>query len=135
MKSKKHNLIFGIIGMVVISIFIFYAFTKFILPMYENNDSQVIEIQNINQKEIILKKKPEQRNIFGIEIEIAPNTRSNYTVTISNNKGVLYETKVKQGKEYIYKSDWYDSICSLSYTPDIQSKDLIKIEYRFLGKN
>lgn len=135
MSSKTKNLLFLLIGSLIVASLAIVAYSRYIKPLYTNNVSQELQFSNKQELDVILKKKSDQDKIFSLEFEVSPNPFCNYTIRIGNSKGTLYEARVKKGVEYVYKTDWYENQCTISYIPDKESTDQMIISYRFLGMN
>lgn len=131
---KKYSSIFILITSVLVLILGYFAYDEFIRPIYLNNNAQEKKILLNSDQRVVLIKRQEQSSIYGIELEISPNDE-NYTVGITENTILKSEAKVKNGKEFIYKTDWQKDTCFLIFTPHEKAGDSITITYRFLGLN
>ena len=119
----------------LIIVLAYFAYTKYIGPIYTNNSSQTIQVMEFKGEDITLGKLPNQSGIYGIEIEFSEFNTSNYSLIISNEEEPTHIVQIKKGASYIYKNDWYSPTCILNFRSESPSNETIKVEYRFLGLN
>lgn len=112
----------------------FYAYQKFIYPIYLKNELQSTILKVSEGKEVVLKKAKNQNNIYSIEIEITGVLKSNTTILVCDSLGIpTQQIRFKKGEiDHFYKGDWYSSICKLKLESKEQLDGELKIDYRFL---
>lgn len=113
----------------------YFVYQEFIYPSYLNNTSQEVKMLLNEEQQLLLIKRPEQSRIYSLELEISPNSGSNYTVIIPEVDEAPYEARVKKGKEFVHKLNWQQDSCILTFIPNEVSRDSVTVHYRFLGLN
>jgi hypothetical protein len=102
--------------------------------MYQNNVSQTVQIDLSSSTSLSLKKKSEQGNIFGIEVEIAGTSKNNIGISLSNGQHAIHQVRLKKGEiDFVYKNDWYTDSLFLNFEIDSNENGTLEIAYRFLG--
>lgn len=124
--------VFIITGLLII--LAFFGYTKIIKPFYQNNVAQNIQINLTEDQNLELIKYPNQKSIYGIEIEITGNSDSNLELAIANPESTISNAIIKKGYiDFVYKSDWYSDTCLLNIHSLEKNNGKLKVEYRFLG--
>ena len=132
---KKQRTLTTVIITILIIIIAYFAYTRYVKPIYMDNSKQSLEIILGTEQIITLDKLDNQKDIYSIEIEITGNATGNLTVFISDNDSIPEkEISLKKGTiDHLYISDWYSDKCYLSISGGTFGK--LKVEYRFLGLN
>ncbi|MGJ3233592.1 hypothetical protein [Marivirga sp.] len=93
----------------------------------ELSRTQNIEIQARN----------DQKQIHGLLIELHGYISDSLTFSFGTNDSAIYRTeKLSPGiVDYRYRSDWYSTLCFLTFEPRTDSIDgELQIEYKFFGE-
>lgn len=133
MKSPKTVRITIITALIIIALFVF-CYYWFIRPMYLNNLDQNRTISIKSEQVIAFGKYNDQGKVFGIELEIKGNAKSNIDIVLSNEKGPQHTAAVKgKNLEFTYKNDWYGDSCFVEIVPRGKVGGKVEINCRFLA--
>ena len=132
---KKQRTLTTLIITVLIIIASYFAYTRYVKPIYIDNQKQTVEILLGTEQTITLEKSEDQKEIYSIEIELTGNATANLTVFISDNDSIPEkEIRLKKGTiDHLFISDWYSDKCYLTISGGTFGK--LKVGYRFLALN
>ena len=135
MIKKKFSLITLILSIAIIVIG-YFAYVKFIRPIFLNNQMQTLTVVLEDSEQLVLIKGAEQKDIFSIEVEITGEASGIFDVLVSNEAGLVHAIALKgKSVDYIYKGDWYSDTCYLDFRGRESASGKLTVEYRFLGLN
>jgi hypothetical protein len=102
--------------------------------MYLNNLDQHKSITLQKTQIVAFGKYPDQKGIFGIEIEIKGQSKSNVDLLISDIEGLKHGASVKgKNLDFVYKNDWYSDSCYIRILPRGEVDGKLDIHCRFLA--
>lgn len=132
---KKQRTLTTLIITVLIIIVAYFAYTRYVKPIYFDNPKQSLEVILGTEQIITLERLDNQKDIYSIEIELSGNATANLSVFISDNDSIPEkQISLKKGTiDHLYISDWYSDKCYLTISGGTFGK--LKVEYRFLGLN
>lgn len=113
----------------------YFAYQKFIYPIYLKNELQTTEISLKKGEEVLLSKVESQKKIYSIEIEFTGQLKSNTTIFLCDSIGIPnQQIRLKKGEiNQFYFGDWYSSSCKLKFDSKEELRGNLKIDYRFLA--
>jgi hypothetical protein len=114
-----------ILGTLFLSVVVFSCLPDGIHP-----NSQKEEVELLDERLIVLLKKPEQGFIHNIKISL----HSNWPDSISiYHSGDLAQTAyvLKSKNKFSYSGDWYSDSCFVKIHKQPSSNKLLKIKYSF----
>ncbi len=80
-------------------------------------------------------KYSDQEKVFGIELEITGQAKSNLDIIISDQKGDKHVASVKgKNLDFTYKNDWYTDSCFITIIPRDEVGGKAEINCRFLAR-
>jgi len=104
--------------------------------MYLNNTEQNRSVTLDKHRIIRLGKYPEQKKVFGIELEIKGNAKSNVDIFLSNEKGPKHTAAVKgKNLDFVYKNAWYGDSCFIEIVPRGTKGGKVDVSCRFLARD
>lgn len=131
--KKRLPILSAVIALLFIVIS-YFAYQTYVRPMYQNNLSQELTVDLKSLSHITLVKKPEQKGIFGIELEITGTTNANFGMTFNNGEQNIHSAKIKGGDiDFVYKNDWYTDTLLVTFEKGNSENGKLLINYRFLG--
>lgn len=131
---KKTLPILSAVIAVLFVIISYFAYKTYVGPMYRNNVSQELSVQLVSANQFALVKKPEQKGVFGIELEITGTTKANLGMTFNNGEQNIHSVKIKGGDiDFVYKNDWYTDTLFITFEKDDSEDGKLLINYRFLA--
>ena len=134
MKKKNWSLTTLIVAISIV-ILCYFAYQKFIYPIYLKNELQTTEISLKKGEEVLLSKVESQKKIYSIEIEFTGQLKSNTTIFLCDSIGIPnQQIRLKKGEiNQFYFGDWYSSSCKLKFDSKEELRGNLKIDYRFLA--
>lgn len=96
------------------------------------SDRQTINIKLKNDTTLILKKKIEQGNIWGIDLKISGNYKDTITLIHPNGNSRSNSNILFGGVDSKYKADWYSDSCIIKFKKVKNATVDIQIDYKFL---
>ena len=111
------------------------AYRYYIEPLYSQNVGIEKElILDSTKKELIIKKRLEQADVFSLELEINGSTKNNFGIRIMDSTQVIQDARVKGGKNssFTYFGDWYSDSVILEFYPDKSESGKLNISCRFI---
>lgn len=136
MKSRSRTWIYLLIGSIFIILFITYRYGFEQRYLNISIQTAVINLQETNNKAILIEKHPEQKEITQIELRIKGKLSDNITLYLSED-GISSVTsiRIKQGKvdtSFIFK--WIkDKAYILTENPN-DSKSILELDYQFISE-
>lgn len=111
-----------------------WGYYEIVRPIYLNNAIQTKTVEMKSTTYFEFAKHKEQGNVYGIEIEVNGDTRSNFNLMISDGKKDIHAASVK-GKniDFIYVNDWYSDSCFIRLEAHGKPGGKVKIDCRFLA--
>tara|TARA_B110000285_G_scaffold234110_1_gene309921 strand:+ start:1317 stop:1727 length:411 start_codon:yes stop_codon:yes gene_type:complete len=133
--KKKNWSLTTLIVAISIVILCYFAYQKFIYPIYLKNELQTTEISLKKGEEVLLSKVESQKKIYSIEIEFTGQLKSNTTIFLCDSIGIPnQQIRLKKGEiNQFYFGDWYSSSCKLKFDSKEELRGNLKIDYRFLA--
>lgn len=131
---KKYSALIILAFSLVFIILGYFAYTGYIKPLYDNNIGQKETINLAKKKSQIFYKKPDQGDVFSVEIEISGATRSNFGLEILDGNRAVHAAKIKGGNdvEFTYVNEWYNDSISFNFQTEAFEDGVLNIECRFL---
>tara|TARA_B110000879_G_scaffold181940_1_gene239600 strand:+ start:238 stop:720 length:483 start_codon:yes stop_codon:yes gene_type:complete len=112
----------------------FWGYAAYIRPIYLNNAAQTETIDLKKETNFTFLKHLDQGKVYGIEIEVSGNVKSNFDLIISNGDKEVHAASLK-GKniQFLYKNNWSTDSCFLSVLPKGEIGGKVTIDCRFLA--
>ncbi len=131
---QKNYLRSTIVSTLVIMGLFAFCYWYFIRPMYLNNVDQQKTISLQKTQKIAFGKYPEQKKVFGIELEISGSASSNVDIVISDEKGMHHSAALKGKKlDFVYKNNWTSDSCFIEVLPRGKKHGTVNVNCRFLA--
>ena len=121
--------------LLIIGLFVF-CYYWFIRPMYLNNLDQQKTISLKKEQTVSFGKCENQKNVFGIELEITGNSASNVDIILADENETKHTAGVKgKNLDFVYKNDWYGDSCFITIIPRKEIGGNVEINCRFLARD
>jgi len=132
-KNAVRNTIISTLIIIGLSVFCYYWFIK---PMYLNNLDQNKTVRLKKTQIICFGKYSDQKDVFGIELEITGNSDSNVDIVLSDEKSLKHTASVKgKNLDFVYKNAWYGDSCFIQIIPRDAVGGKLDINCRFLAQD
>jgi hypothetical protein len=95
------------------------------------SDIQTLEAKIYSDTTLILKKNPNQGNIWGIDIKFSGDIQDSVVVTQVNGN-IAYIHNLHGRVDTTYHSDWYSDSCLITFKFIASPINNLQIEYEFL---
>ncbi len=133
--KKRLSLVTFTIAIVFIIIGI-WTYRTYIKAKMDNISVQTVEIECHNNPQfIVLKKHPDQKDVFQLEFSVEGSSTKNLNIQIGPSEHqMISDMRIKKGKiETAYINDWYYDSAFVKIDSDKNAKGKLSISYQFIG--